>query len=243
LPVGAPDLAAARRRRREVALIVLPLVVAILVLIAGREMHRSRRHRSSPHPPRPYVSPSPNFSGDSTQLRETVIVPTLDTPMPKGKNVIWCSSFELAWNRLRNDVVKEPVRIKGAESIANRLNASTASEADLMPESVFAAAGRTSDGIVERIRREMAERFPDHALPEFGPDAAIIAYAYLKAAAEFTLPFFDNEDELAFADAAGKKTGVASFGLPPNCPRPTPELPGQVALLYSKRPEEKKEPT
>ena len=36
------------------------------------------------------------FDGSSEQLQKTIIVPTLDTPMPGGKNVIWCASFQLA---------------------------------------------------------------------------------------------------------------------------------------------------
>ena len=41
--------------------------------------------------PRPYLPPAMAFNGDSRDLKQSIVVPTLDTPMPKGKNVIWCA--------------------------------------------------------------------------------------------------------------------------------------------------------
>jgi hypothetical protein len=35
-----------------------------------------------------------SFDGRSDALQKTVVVPTLDTPIPKGKSVIWCASFQ-----------------------------------------------------------------------------------------------------------------------------------------------------
>ncbi len=45
----------------------------------------------------PPPSATPSFAGDSKDLKQTQIVATLDTPMEKGKNVIWCASFQAAW--------------------------------------------------------------------------------------------------------------------------------------------------
>ncbi len=81
------------------------------------------------------------FSGPSDQLTRTVIVPGLQTPMPKGKNVVWCASFQLAWNYLRDRIVKEPIRIKNAEVIADRLNSSKLTESDLPDGSFYSNAG------------------------------------------------------------------------------------------------------
>jgi hypothetical protein len=49
---------------------------------------------------RPYNPPSMSFDGSSDRLQQTVIVPTLDSPIPEGKSAIWCVSFQLAWNHL-----------------------------------------------------------------------------------------------------------------------------------------------
>ena len=70
----------------------------------------------------PYMLPTIAFKGDSEDLRQSVVVPTLDTPMPKDKNVVWCGTLQLAWNRLGKDVLHQPPNVQGAETVASRLN-------------------------------------------------------------------------------------------------------------------------
>src|SRR5262245_7786199 len=91
------------------------------------------------------------FDGSSRDLQRTVIVPTLDTPIPDGKSAIWCATIQLCWNRLRTDVAKEPPVIRGAEGLSAQFNAARVSEADLPADSFYAAAGLVRDGIVEKI--------------------------------------------------------------------------------------------
>ena len=40
------------------------------------------------------------FEGSSPDLKATEVVATLDAPIPKGKNAIWCASFQSAWKAL-----------------------------------------------------------------------------------------------------------------------------------------------
>ena len=158
-----------------------------------------------------------SFDGDSSALTQTVIVPTLDTPIPQGKSAIWCSSFQLAWNRLKDDLAKGPVKVQNAETVADRLNRAQASEADLDPNSFYAAAGFVSDGILETIARDMAERFPNVPAPRLGEGADLMAYAYayLQAGVNYRFPYFDNPDDFVFTDSAGSGASVQSFGIPP----------------------------
>src|SRR5262245_40446174 len=92
-----------------------------------------------------YEEPPMPFSGSSADLKQTVVVPTLATPIPKGKSAIWCSSLQIAWNHLKDDVVGAPVRIRNAETLAERLNQAGQSETDLAPGTCYAAAGMVKD--------------------------------------------------------------------------------------------------
>jgi hypothetical protein len=114
-----------------------------------------------------YASQAAAFSGDSKSLKQTVVVPTLDTPCPPGRNVIWCSSFQLAWNEVRDGVIKAPLEVTGAQEIADRLNAAKQSASDLDAKSVYATGGWIKDGIREKIEKDMAAKFPSHAPPDF----------------------------------------------------------------------------
>ena len=173
------------------------------------------------------------FDGSSDELRETVIVPTLDSPIPDGKSAIWCASFQLAWNRLRDDVAREPIHLANAEDVADRLNRAGSSEADLESDSVYAAAGFARDGIVKRIRSEISARFPRVAAPELPvtPDGAV-AYAYLAASAKYEHPYFENDETFLFRDKAGRETPVGSFGIRKKDDYSYHQLREQVHILY-----------
>src|SRR5262249_34131940 len=130
---------------------------------------------------------------------------------------VWCSSFQIAWNRFNADVVGEPVRLDGAETVVERLNRAKQSDKDLGPEDYLAVAGRVDDGIVDRIRQEMARKFPGVPPPQLdGHPGGAVAYGYLQAGIKYRYEYFDNPEPLLFTDAAGHRTAVRSFGLGPN---------------------------
>ncbi|MFC1762651.1 hypothetical protein ACFL6U_11295 [Planctomycetota bacterium] len=126
---------------------------------------------------------------------------------------MWCATFQVAWNRLRDDVFKGPLLIANAESVVNRLNDSTVTEAVLPSDSYFAAAGRTKDGIIGTIQREMAQKFPDAQPPNFSGAVGFVTYGYLDTKVTFTTPFTDTKQPLRFLDATGVERSVSGFGL------------------------------
>lgn len=191
----------------------------------------------------PYNAPVVAFSGDSKDLQQTVVVPTLDAAIPQGKNAIWCASFQMAWDRLKSDVIAEPIRIAGAEDIADRLNKAAISENDLPEGSFYATAGRTSDGIAETIRRDMQERFGKEPAELEDKDAVILAYAYLQANLPFTLPYFENHEAFDFTDGQGKQTPVSSFGLRDADRSKYYDVRGQVEVLYLHREKDPYQPS
>jgi hypothetical protein len=206
--------------RKARVLVTLALAVVACVVIAAALWWHSEA----------YVPPPLAFDGPSDGLQQTVLVPTLDTPMPDGKNVIWCASFQLAWNEFRDDVIGEPVQIKGAQEIADRLNASTITGTVLEPADYYAKAGFIEDDIVEAIERDMAARFPDVPKPDIPVSdiTVAVAYAYLQADAEFKYAFDDYDRQWLFGDVPVRAFGVfgRKRGRVPNA------LRAQVQVLY-----------
>ena len=148
----------------------------------------------------------------SDAYKRTVIIPTLDSHIPAGSNVVWCSSFQLAWNKLKEDVIGEPLQIKGAEQVSASLNTAKTSSTDIPRDSCYATAGFVKDGIVRDIQAEMNQRFPFEAKPQFGTLSAdfIVAYAYLWANIKFTIPYFENREEFMFTGSSGNTTPISS---------------------------------
>ncbi len=164
-----------------------------------------------------YSQKTETFSDSSDSLEQTIIVPTLDSPCPQNKNVVWCSSFQLAWNRMKNDVIGAPVEVVGAEELAARLNDAKQSDADVEARSFYAAAGRVEGGIIGKVRKDMAARFPSHNLPDFndvvGNPRDILAYSYLTANVPFKYPYRQVGGKFAFTDSRGVESDVGAFGV------------------------------
>jgi hypothetical protein len=183
-----------------------------------------------------YATQTPSFCGASAALERTVVVPTLDSPCPQDKNVIWCSSFQLAWNEVRDRVVGAPLEVPEVAELAARLNSAAQSLSDLDPQSVYATGGRIRDGIVQKIEEDMTAKFPSHSLPDFNhfsDPRGILAYSYLLARVPFKYPFLQIDDGLTFTDSRGVETPVAGFGLWKAYLRPHEKIREQVEVLYS----------
>lgn len=175
-----------------------------------------------------------NFSGNSNDLKNTVIVPTLDSPIQSGKNTIWCSSFQLAWNEMKDNIVKEPILVKDAQDVCIRLNSAKQTKTDLLPESYYAAAGKVSDGIIQKIQADMSNRFPSKQIPAFDSNDGLIAYSYLEAYIKFAIPFLQNDEPLRFTTSSGGQCSVNSFGIWGDSSSKKESLCKQVEVLYCK---------
>jgi hypothetical protein len=153
---------------------------------------------------------------DSNDLKQTSIVATLDSPFPKYHNVIWCSTFQMAWDILKLYIIGEPVEIPGAEELAGRLNSAEFSPKNIENESFFATAGLLEEDIIAEIQDEMTQLFPSEPTPVFDdinelPPETIIAYSFLNAEIEFEYPFYAGNNEFDFRDSNGTVTEVTSF--------------------------------
>ncbi len=175
---------------------------------------------------------------NSADLKQTAIVPTLDSPLPEHKNVIWCGTFQIAWDKFKNDIIGEPIQLIGAQELADRLNAGQFSPENLEAEAFYATAGFVKDGILEEIQKEMAKRFPSEPKPVFSElyreiEEASIAYCFLDLNAGFKHPFYTNNDAFAFADSRGTRSNVTSFSVHTPVPdQNSDRVREQVEILY-----------
>jgi hypothetical protein len=159
------------------------------------------------------------LTAKAADLKTTSVSPTLDAPIQPGRNVVWCGTFQLVWNRMCN-VLGEDVHFVGEPPWVAEMNKKVFTEADLDADSYVALAGLVRDGIRAKIRKALEDKFKGQASPHFLPDPAaaprpqdIVGYAYLFKHLEFATPFEQLDEPLVFE---GKK--VAAFGMDPNKP-------------------------
>ena len=218
-------------RRNYVVVLAVGLGLAVGVGCEKPAAHRMKAGRASP----PDNSP-PSLIASTSELKHTIVVPTLDTPIPEGKSAIWCASIQLAWNIFRQEITHGPIQLRNAEAVAKRLNDAPQSESDIDPQECYAIAG-TSSEVTEKIRSELPARFPGIAPPQLkpAPPGMLRAFAFLKAGIRYTSEFTDNPRPFEFVDSEGTPTNVHSFGLPPDRDKnalPSWEARKQVILRW-----------
>ena len=169
-----------------------------------------------PAPEKPTVKTAEPKRVDTRDLGHTTVVATLDCPLPPHKNVIWCATFQMAWDKLKDDIIGEPILLRDEPEMAARLNAAPFPPDALEAESFYAAAGLFKNGIIEKIQSEMARRFPNEPVPTFDAryeelPEVVLAYTYLNVNVAFEHPFYVNKKAFSFRDSNGCSTKVTSF--------------------------------
>jgi hypothetical protein len=183
-----------------------------------------------------YAEVDKTFDGPSSELESTMIVPTLDTPIPAGQNAVWCSSFLTAWKSMAKNIAKGDISLESSPRTALALNQADDPTPHNPKGSTYVATGWNSEGIVDKIQTELQALFPNKPAPSFpdiAPDSGV-AYSYLEANVKFDLPYFQNRKPLEFTDPEGRKTEIASFGIRSEDDYAYYKLRNQARILFHK---------
>ena len=147
----------------------------------------------------------------SDELKQTVITAHLEAALPPDTNVLYCASFQIAWNQLCDDVIRAPVQLKGHPAIGEALNKRMLDTDAIAEECYLAMAGFGRDGIVARVIQGLQEKFghgPGLPLHPIEPED-ILAYAYLEKSLPFDTWFEVINEPLRFSGGVP----VQSFGV------------------------------
>ena len=157
---------------------------------------------------------------DSKDLPNTIITSHLEEKVIPGKNLIYCSTFQLAWNELRDEIIKEDIRLTDEPSMVKVLNKKMTTKADISEDCYVATAGFGGDGILERINEALRLKFK-HEAPtvevQLRPDS-ILAYAFLLKDLKFATPFESLKAPIRFRSAS-RTVRVRAFGIREYRPR------------------------
>ncbi len=178
-------------------------------------------------------SDSQALVADAVDLQGTIVTPHMETAVTRGKNVLWCGTFQLAWNEICS-LLGEDIRFSDPSRDAAALNRKSFTGTQLDDASYVAVAGFVRDDVHGQIRKALDEKFGGPARPSLIPEETltprsqdIVAYAYLFKTLEFPDPFERLDRALVFADRR-----VASFGMGPYKPGHFKMYPQVVVLAY-----------
>src|SRR5258705_3064302 len=141
---------------------------------------------------------------DAASLKQTIVSPDLDAQIGKGTNVLWCGTFQLAWNEACR-LAGGDLRFESEHRMISALNKHVFTKESLDEASYIAIAGFVKDNTHDRIRRALAEKFHAAFKPRFIPDKGLtsrpqdfVAYACLCKNLSFPTPFERLDETLTF---------------------------------------------
>ena len=150
----------------------------------------------------------------SKQDSNTIVTPHLNIGVVKGKNVLYCSTFQLAWNELKNKMVKEDIKLVNEPPMVGILNKGDFTTKDLSENSYYATAGYGKDNIIQKINVALRLKFWNNAptVKEKLRPLDIIAYAYLYKNLRFNPTFEPLKQPLKFNSLINVETfGIDKF--------------------------------
>ncbi len=141
---------------------------------------------------------------DSRELENTVFTPLLQSEIEPGKNLLYCATFQVAWNEFIDTVIREPVIVEGDLLLVRMLNKKFGGSTLIPGNSSIAAAGFEGEGTVERIRSQSPAKFRTDPLEYISPGEPgdSLVYACLRKECSFGIEFeklprallFNNDD-------------------------------------------------
>jgi len=105
---------------------------------------------------------------NASQLKHTVVTAHLEEPIAPGKNVLWCVTFQLAWDEMRT-LGKGKLKLEPEPPMAKVLPKRLAGKGDVDAASIVARAGWVKDGIFAEIQTELTRKFGPDVRPELQP--------------------------------------------------------------------------
>ncbi len=158
------------------------------------------------------IAGEPVLDANAEELSHTIITPHLEELIDGSKNVLYCATFQIAWNELC-DTIGEEIHMEKEHPMVPVLNKKSVSRKDLDEADYVAAAGIIGQGIFERIDKELQEKFHGQASPKLLPllkqnPVPFVFYCYLFKA----LPFGEKFDQLT-AGLRFQHYKVQAFGL------------------------------
>jgi hypothetical protein len=156
----------------------------------------------------------PTVKSDS--LKQTFITPVLETQIIPEQNLIYCATFQLAWNELRDSFTMHQAE---DPEIIRQLDKRMFIK-EYLSEDCYVAMSGTWKNIAKKVNKLLKEKFGEEAwlltkervLENRFSENAFMAYAFLFKNLSFH-EMFESLNEPILFDAHGENVEVGGFGI------------------------------
>lgn len=210
-----------------IAIVVIILIV-LLGLLYGLNLIGNQRSVNDEQKEKYQQSNINNENVQKNNNQNSInIALTMDDEITK--DTAWCGTFQLIWNDLKNDVVKQDIVFNPQLKVVENLNKGSFNTTQISDSSYYKAQGIPTQELKEQIENGIKEKFNETSdiLDDFvfdGDPNKYFLYAMLKKEFEFENEF-DELDDGKF----GEYNDVEYFGINSNS---NELLRNQVQVLY-----------
>lgn len=170
------------------------------------------------------------YSAPLKESKKTNVVLSLHDEI--SKNSVWCGTFQLIWNDLKNDIAKQDIIFTPQLQIAENLNKGTFTSNDISEESYYKVYGTPTIELKKKIGNAIKDKFNETSdiLDNFEWNGSetngnnYFLYSMIKKEFEFEKKFTELE-----SGKFGEYNGVEYFGI---CEDTEYEVRNQVKVLY-----------
>ena len=212
------------------------ITIIIVVAVTGTLLYLSNRVTREEIPSAEQNTTENITTGNNTsvdtQIKETEGINTIATLEDEvTQNTIWCGTFQLIWNDLKNDLAKQDILFNPQIEMVENLNKGTFSTRDLSERYYYKKLGKPTINLKQEIENAIKDKFNEtsNILEDFdwnnNENDSYFLYAMLKKEFQFEHKFEELENG-KFAEAED----VKFFGI--NANNNNEELRDQVEVLY-----------
>jgi hypothetical protein len=161
-----------------------------------------------------FMFPIFHIYGKAEKDGTTIFAPVLNTKIDNRNNLVYCVTFQLAWDELKK-LAGGNIEMENAPELVSVLNNSKVKRNIIPKDAYIATAGLAEDGIIheidKKLKKQFGRRFSELTYyPRSG--AEIIAFAYLFRKLPFKYKFNKFKDSSLPFYHGKSKTNVSYFG-------------------------------
>lgn len=148
------------------------------------------------------------------EMKRTIITPHMEQNLQKDTNILYCSTFQLSWNELKN-MIKGDIKLDKSPELVRDLNKGLSTKDDVSEDSYIALAGYKKDNMEGTINNQLKSKFDNAQKVDFSSlsEDDIIAYSYLYKNLQFEKEFESLEGPLYFHEGEKNGVEVKAFGI------------------------------
>ena len=207
-------------KKRVLCIILIIIITIIVATIIGLKKNNTKYSNTQ--------NTNNQTQNENNEEKQIIMTPSLEDEIED--NTIWCGTFQLIWNDLKNDIAKKDIIFNSQSKVAENLNKETFTTKDISDKYYYKKFGVPTIALKQEIEKAIKDKFNETSdiLDSFDwngkTEEDYFLYTMLKKEFEFEKTFDEIEN-----GKFGEYDNIKYFGIKALS---SDEQRNQVSVLY-----------